>query len=200
MVMKAQETAVVFIEFQNEFCKDGGKLHDLVKDEMARLDTIGNGAKLLKVAREKGSLVIHCPFVFDEKWADEKCVCGILAGANENGAFRPGAWGTEIIDEMKVEDGETVLEGKHALSGFTNTGLAEILQKNNIKNVVCSGFLSNVCVESTARSAYDLGYKVYIAKDASASGAESNQEYVEEQIYPLLGEALTVDEIAGQLE
>ncbi len=198
--MKANETAVVFIEFQNEFCKEGGKLNDLVKDEIARLDTIGNGAKLLKAVREKGGLVIHCPFVFDKKWADEKCVCGILGGANEKGDFRPGEWGTEIIDEMKAQDGEIVLEGKHALSGFTNTGLGEILEKNNIKNVVCSGFLSNVCVESTARSAYDLGYKVYIAKDASASGAKSNQDYVEEQIYPLLGEALTVDEIAGRLE
>ena len=174
--MKANETAVVLIEFQNEFCKEGGKLNDLVKDEIARLDTIVNGVKLLKAAREKGGLVIHCPFVFDEKWAEEKCVCGILGGAKENGDFRPGAWGTEIIDEMKAENGEIVLEGKHALSGFTNTGLAEILKKNNIKNVVCAGFLSNVCVEATARSAYDLGYKVYVAKDASASGAKSNQE------------------------
>jgi nicotinamidase-related amidase len=29
--MKAKETAVVLIEFQNEFCKEGGKLHDGVK-------------------------------------------------------------------------------------------------------------------------------------------------------------------------
>lgn len=198
--MKATETAVILIEFQNEFCREGGKLYDLVREEMARLDTIANGAKLLQAARGKGCLVVHSPFVFDEKWAEKNCVCGILAGAKENGDFRPGDWGTELIDEMKAQDGEVVLEGKRALSAFANTSLAEILEKNNIKNVICAGFLSNVCVESTARSAYDLGYKVYIAKDASASGAESNQNYVEEQIYPLLGEALTVDEIAGQLE
>ena len=34
--MKASQTAVVLIEFQNEFCKEGGKLHGLVKDELAR--------------------------------------------------------------------------------------------------------------------------------------------------------------------
>ena len=198
--MKANETAVILIEFQNEFCKEGGKLHDLVKDEMARLETIANGAKLLEAARAKGCLVIHSPFVFDEKWTDENCVCGIVAGAKEGGAFRPGDWGTKLIDEMKAQGGEIVLEGKRSLSGFTNTGLAEILAKNNIKNVVCAGFLSNVCLESTARSAYDLGYKVYIAKDASASGSKSNQDYVEQEIYPLIGEALTVDEIVGQLE
>ena len=112
--MKANETAVVLIEFQNEFCKEGGKLYGLVKDEMQRLGTIANGVKLLEVARSKGCLVIHCPFVFDEKWVDEKCVCGILAGAKEDGAFRPGDWGTEFIDEMQVKNGEIVLTGKRS--------------------------------------------------------------------------------------
>ena len=92
--MKASETAVVFIEFQNEFCKDGGKLHEAVKGELARNGTIANAVRLLKGAREKGCLVVHCPFVFDEAWAEAKCVCGIIAGAKEGGAFRPGDWGT----------------------------------------------------------------------------------------------------------
>lgn len=198
--MKAKETAVVLIEFQNEFCTEGGKLYDVVRDEMERLWTIENGAKLLNAAREKGCLVIHCPFVFDEQWVDDKCVCGIIAGAQEGGAFRPGDWGTEIISEMKPAEGELVLEGKRALSGFTNTGLADILQENGVKNVVCAGFLSNVCVEATARSAYDLGYQVTVAKDASASTSQSNQQYVETEIYPILGNAQTVDEIISSLE
>jgi nicotinamidase-related amidase len=198
--MKAKETAVVLIEFQNEFCKEGGKLNDLVKDEIARIGTIENGAKLAKAAREKGCLVIHSPFVFDEDWVDDKCVCGIIAGAKEGGAFRPGDWGTELIDEVKPGPGDVVLEGKRALSGFANTGLDQILQKNGIKNVACAGFLSNVCVEATTRSAYDRGYQVRVIKDATASGSKQNQEYVEEQIYPILGGAMTVDEFIGELE
>jgi len=172
--MKAKETAVVLIEFQNEFCKESGKLNDVVKEEIARQGTIENGVKLAKGAREKGCLVIHCPFVFDEKWADEKCVCGILAGAKEGGAFRPGDWGTEFIDEMKPEEGDIVLDGKRALSGFTNTGLDEVLQKHGIKNIACAGFLSNVCVEATARSGYDRGYQVCVVKDATGAGSKEN--------------------------
>jgi len=198
--MKAKETAVVMIEFQNEFCKEGGKLNELVKDEIDRQQTIENGAKLADGAREKGCLVIHTPFVFDEQWVDDKCVCGIIAGAKEGGAFRPGDWGTEFIDEIKQLDGDIVLEGKRSLSGFTNTGLDEILQKHGIKNVVCAGFLSNVCVEATARSAYDRGYQVAVAKDATAAGSKQNQDYVENEIYPVLGQALTVDELLESLE
>lgn len=59
--MNAQETAVILIEFQNDFCKEGGKLHGLVKDEIVRQDTIGNGAKLANAAREKGCLIIPLP-------------------------------------------------------------------------------------------------------------------------------------------
>ena len=60
--MKAKETAVILIEFQNDFCKEGGKLYDGVKDEIARQDTIANAVKLADVARQKGALVIHTPF------------------------------------------------------------------------------------------------------------------------------------------
>ena len=198
--MKAEKTAVVLIEFQNEFCKEGGKLHDMVKDEIARQKTVDNAIALAQGARKKGALIVHCGFVFDEQWVDDKCVCGIIAGAKEGGAFRPGDWGTEFIDELKPREGDVVLEGKRALSGFTNTGLEDILQQRGIENVVTAGFLSNVCVEATSRSAYDRGYMVCVAKDATGAASQENQHYVEREIYPLLGEAKTCEEIVNELE
>jgi ureidoacrylate peracid hydrolase len=198
--MKASETAVVFIEFQNEFCKEGGKFYDGVKSEIERIGTIANACKLLNACREKGVTIVHSPFIFDEAWVD-KCGCaGILAGAKEGGACRPGDWGTEIIDEMKPQDGEIVLDGKHALSGFTNTKLEDVLKEKGVKNVLCAGFLSNVCVESTARSAYDLGYQVRVVHDATGSLSQANQDYCEGEIYPVLGGSMTVDEFIAQLD
>ena len=61
--MKAKETAVVLIEFQNDFCKEGGKLYEGVKGELARQKTIPNAVKLAEGARKKGALVIHSPSV-----------------------------------------------------------------------------------------------------------------------------------------
>jgi len=66
--------------------------------------------------------------------------------------------------------------------------------------VVTAGFLSNVCVEATTRSAYDRGYKVCVAKDATAATSEQNQQYVEREIYPILGEAKTAEEIVSELK
>ncbi len=58
--MKAKETAVVLIEFQNEFCKVGGKLHDGVKGEINRQGTISNAVKLAEGARKKGAAGDSC--------------------------------------------------------------------------------------------------------------------------------------------
>ena len=198
--MKAKQTAIVFIEFQNDFCEKNGVLHKMVKDELARQNTVANAVRLAAQARQKGCLLIFCPFVYDKNWAEEKCICGIIASAGDGGAFQPGDWGAEWIEDFGPVQGEPVLEGKHALSGFTNTRLDEILQQHGIRNVAMAGFLSNVCVEATARSAYDRGYNVRVIRDATAATSRANQEYVEREIYPLLGGAMTVDEFIAELE
>jgi len=197
--MKPDRTAVVLIEFQNEFCKEGGKLFAEVQDEIARQDTLKNAARLLQAARKEGCLVIHCPFVFDETWVQQHGVCGIIGEAAKVGAFREGEWGTEIIDELAPLESEPILSGKHALSGFKNTQLAELLEANAVRNVVIAGLLSNVCVEATARSAYDLGYRVSVIRDATAATSRATQQYVERETYPLLGGSLSVDQFIERL-
>jgi ureidoacrylate peracid hydrolase len=198
--MKAKETAVILIEFQNEFCKEGGKLFDGVKDEIARQSTIPNAVRLAEGAREKGALVIHTPFVFNEEYFGEHKMEGIVKAVADGDAFREGTWGAEFIDEMKPKEGDQVVGGKSTLCGFNNTNLEKILKEANIKNVVIGGFLTNFCVESTARTAYDKGYGVTVIKDATAANSSDDQNYVEEKIFPLLGQTLSVDQLLSQLE
>lgn len=196
--MKASETAVVFIEFQNDFCSEGGKLHDLVKDEIARVKTNDNAKRLLDAARAKGCTIVHCPFSLDANWVGRCNVCGLIAGVCQGGVFQPGTWGHEIIEALAPVEGETVLANKRALSGFTNTNLEEILQNKGVKNVIIAGYLTNVCAQATAWSAYDLGYNVRMAIDACGATSQSNHEYVADEVCPILGGKTTVDElIAG---
>jgi ureidoacrylate peracid hydrolase len=92
------------------------------------------------------------------------------------------------------------VNGKCTLCGFNNTDLENILKEANMKNVVIGGFLTNFCVESTSRSAYDKGYGVTVVKDATAANSAEDQNYTEEKIFPLLGQTLTVDQFLTQLE
>ena len=198
--MKAKETAIVLIEFQNEFCKEGGKLYDGVKGEIARQNTIQNAAKLAEAAREKGALVIHSPFVFNEKYFEDHQMQGIVKAVADGDALREGTWGAEIIDELIPQEGDEIVGGKCTLCGFNKTNLDELLKEGNIKNVVIGGFLTNFCVESTARTAYDKGYGVTIMKDATAATSEEEQNHAEAKIFPLLGQTLSVDQFPEQLE
>lgn len=198
--MKAKETAVVLIEFQNEFCSEGGKLNDGVKSEIARQGTIANAVKLAEGARRKGALVIYAPFIFNPEYFEKHQMTGIVKAVHDGEAFRGGTWGAEIIGELQPQEGDKVVGGKCALCGFNNTNLEELLKAANIKNVATAGFLTNFCVESTSRTAYDKGYQVTVIKDATAAQSPEEQQYAEEKIFPAIGQVMSVDEFLAGLE
>lgn len=198
--MKARETAVVLIEFQNEFCKEGGKLNPGVSSEIARQGTIENAVKLSRGARDKGATVIHAPFVFNPAYYEEHQMVGIVKAVADADAFKENTWGAEIIDELKPAAGDKVVGGKCTLCGFNNTDLAELLKNAGVKNVVTAGFLTNFCVESTSRTAYDKGYAVTIIKDATAATSPEEQQHAEAKIFPAIGRVMTADEFLAQLD
>ena len=70
---------------------------------------------------------------------------------------------------MKPIPGELTAKGKVGLCGFESTNLNFLLRQNGCDNILLSGFLTNCCVESTMRAAYELGYKIYTIEDACAA-------------------------------
>jgi len=195
--MTPKDTAFIFIEFQNEFCAEKGFCHPLVQAELARLKTLENGQKLLNFVRTKEFTVIHCPFVFDPIWYDAMNPGGLQDTFYHEKAFQPDSWGATIIEPMRPLENEVVLIGKHGLNGFAHTGLHDILQKRRIRNLFVCGFLTNLCVQTTAIAAYDYGYRTRIVADACASGSPQIQEYVETTICPVLGGFVKTKELTS---
>ncbi len=97
---------------------------------------------------------------------------GILAGVVAPSAFRKGTWRGEIIPEMQPARGDIVVEGKRGLDCFANTNLDFILRSRGITDVALAGFLTNCCVESTMRSAYERSYRVVTLTDYTATLSE----------------------------
>jgi nicotinamidase-related amidase len=200
--MKQNETAIVFIEFQNDFCKEGGALYEGVKDQIKAQNTLKNAQDLIKKVRGK-CLTLFVPILFEQDYCDAGCA-GVLgpihANAMQAKAFRKGTWGGEIIDELKPTKQDIVVDGKRTLDAFQSSNIDFLLRVNCIKNVAVCGFLTNVCVEGTARAAYDKGYKVFLLKDCCAAISGEEQKYVEEKFFPYIGEALTHDDFLKRLE
>jgi len=148
------ETAFVLIEYQNEFCSPGGKLHDAVKPCMDQTKMLENSIATVQQARSAGCTIIHCPINFEPGHNEiSKDPYGILAGVKEGSCFTAGEWGADFVEGMKPAPGDLVVKGKSGLCGFESTNLQFLLSQSGAKNVVLGGFLTNCCVESTMRSA-----------------------------------------------
>jgi len=75
---------------------------------------------------------------------------------------------SQIHPELAPEPHEKVVD-KHRYSSFYNTDLETILRCQNIKDLVISGIMTNMCCESTARDAYYRDYRVFFPADATGS-------------------------------
>jgi len=120
---------------------------------------------------------------------------GILKLIKDSGALKKGTKGVEMIEELEPYiDQITIVPGKRGLCSFGVPLMDSILKEHGIKNVALGGLLTNICVESTARSAYDRGYAVTILKDCTACKSFMEQEFAERYIFPLIGHVKTHDE------
>jgi nicotinamidase-related amidase len=99
---------------------------------------------------------------------------------HESRAFVPGEWGTELSPGLcpKTESSKEQLFQKEVYGAFSTTNLAEWLQTNGIDEVVLVGFLSHMCLSTSAREALVRGFKVSI--DPTATGAR-------DIVHPVLG-------------
>ncbi|EUK18667.1 cysteine hydrolase family protein [Commensalibacter papalotli (ex Servin-Garciduenas et al. 2014)] len=168
--MMASQTALILIEYQHDFTSVNGALHNGVKDCMHQTNMLANSQAALKAAREKGVTVIYSPISFSDNYRElRKPTYGVLQNVISAKAFRQGSWGAEIIDNVKPLSHEIILEGKRGLDAFYSTNLDFILRQLNIKSLAICGFLTNCCVESTVRTAYEKGYDVTTLNDCCAT-------------------------------
>ena len=200
MKLDPKKTAVVMIEFQNDFATEGGSLHGAVKDVMESSNMLENAQDTVSKAREMGATIIHAPITFAEGYPELGAFpYGILKGVVDTSSFRKGTWGADFIDEMKPQEGDLVVEGKRGLCAFSSTNLDFILRGRGIENVALGGFLTNCCVESSMRTAYEKGFNVFTLTDCVAAISEEEQRVAIEKDYPMFSHPVDHNEFLNIL-
>jgi nicotinamidase-related amidase len=163
-------TALVLIEYQNEFTSDGGVLHGAVSAVMDKTGMLSNTVALVEAARAAGVTIMHAPITFAPGYGElSRHPYGILKGVVDGNAFVKGTWGAAIVDDLTPAENDIIIEGKRGLDTFASTNLDFILRSKGIETVIIGGFLTNCCVESTMRSAYENGYRVITLTDCTAA-------------------------------
>ncbi|MGA9761477.1 MAG: isochorismatase family protein [Gaiellaceae bacterium] len=112
-------------------------------------------------------------------------VAGLVAGAraagrpiawivHSNGAdaerFRPGSWGAELSPGLEPAQGEPVMV-KTVFGALTGTELGAWLDEQGVDAIELAGFLTHMCVSTTAREGLMRGLAVAI--DAKATGTRA---------------------------
>jgi len=193
--IKASETAVVMIEFQNEMLKPGGKNYEWLKPVVDKNNVLANAVDLVKKARAKGITIMYVPIWF----ATDVCevgpnAYGVGGYVKSVGAFKKDTWNTKIVDELTPVQGDVIIEGKRGPDAFGSTNIDFILRAMGIKNVALAGFVTNICVESTMRSAYERGYNVFTMTDVTAAGSQAVQDFTVKENFPTFSHPVTHNE------
>ena len=142
-------SALILIDCQNTYRENVMQLEGVEP-------ALDECAKLLDRARSAGSPVIHIQHdAGDGSPYDIRARIGAIAG------------------KVAPRTGEKVIV-KTLPSSFEGTTLDEELQRLGVKDLVLAGFMTHVCVNSTARAAFSRGYRPTVVASATATRALPN--------------------------
>ena len=124
--------------------------------------------ELLEGAREKGVPVIFCNDAHLKDIDHELKLWGNHAIIGTKGA--------EVIPELGLCEKDYVVP-KRRYSGFFQTDLKLLLDELGVDTVIMTGLHTHMCVRHTSADAYQYGYNVLVAKDATDSFTEEDYNY-----------------------
>jgi nicotinamidase-related amidase len=141
--------ALLLIDIQNDYFPGGAM-------ELAGSPAAGDrAASLLAAFRHRGLPVIHIQHLSTRPGAT---------------FFLPGTRGAEIHSGVAPLPGESVFV-KHFPNSFRETPLLDRLRQLGVTHLVVAGMMTHMCVDTTVRAAFDLGFIVTLAHDACATRA-----------------------------
>jgi nicotinamidase-related amidase len=109
-----------------------------------------------------------------------------------NVAGLPAGW--DEFPDQPEKDGDIVVT-KHQWGAFHGTDLDLQLRRRGISSIVLGGISTNIGVESTARSAWELGYELVIAEDICSSNSVEMHAFSVENILPRIARLTTASAI-----
>jgi nicotinamidase-related amidase len=179
MNFQKTDTAVVFIDPQNDVLNEKGSSWGAVGASVTENRTVENMERIFKAAKANEYGVFISPHYFyptDSGWK--------FNGPLETEEFRTHTFarrgpltlegfansGADWLGRFKpyIEDGKTIVVSPHKVWGPQTNDLVLQLRKRGIDKIILGGMLANICVESHLREFLEQGFEVAVVRDATA--------------------------------
>jgi isochorismate hydrolase len=122
--------------------------------------------RIIDVCRESGIPIIYTQHGHSDPEEDS----GMLGEWWEDLIIR-GTEEATILHEIRPHSGDKIV-AKNRYSAFHQTDLEEYLGRLNVKDVLISGVMSNLCCETTAREAFVRDFRVFFLADGTATAGD----------------------------
>ncbi len=180
-------TALVLVDIQNEYFPGGKRELD------GALPASLKARQLLEYFRQNSMPVFHIQHIADRPG---------------KATFMPGTDGIKFHANVAPLPVESVFV-KHYPNSFRDTPLLDALREGGIQRLVVAGSMTHMCIDTTVRAGYDLGFEILLAADACATRSLSylGQTIPAQQVHAVFlaaidgtfAKVLSVDEILAQL-
>ena len=160
----AEKTALLIIDVQQGF-------DDPKWGQRNNPDAEANISRLINLWRSEKRPIIHIQH------------CSVAPGS----PLRPEHPGCQFKPEATPIEGEPVFK-KTVNSAFIGTKLESHLKDNGIEHIVIVGLTTDHCVSTTTRMAGNLGFKVLLVSDATATFdrmGPDGKKYMAEDIHSI---------------
>ena len=167
LISLGKKTAVLVLDFQNDFvAKEGiasGYCGDM--DRMAGL--ISHIPRVLVFSRQQGHEVIFVRFSGDRRYQLPNMQRDAVLGKRPK--CLDGSWGAEFHPSVKPASGERVFNKQAHFDAFLCDGFERYLVERGYEHLVLLGVYCDVCLDSTARTAFQKGYYITVVSDCTTT-------------------------------
>ena len=186
-----QRTAVLLLDVQKDLVD--------ITPGLKQNRVIENMAGVLKAARRRKLPVIHITASVRADFLDLPKDNPLWDGLRKKRQLIIGTQGAAIDPRVKPLKNELVLN-KTCVDPFLTTNLGQALQNADANTIILMGLWTNYVVEATARHASDMGYRVFLVREACASNTLENHEFALNKILPTICYVVSVQDVLAALK